>query len=107
MGQKGDKHTPEAQFSCEAFIEKLSTIKEITSKKMFGGHGIFHKGKMFGIIDSKGQAYLKTDKSTATLYIEKGSVPHGKMPYHSVPDSLLADSAQLVEYAKKSIALVK
>ena len=54
MGVKGIKRTQEADLTCTLLIERLSLIPGITSKKMFGGYGIFHDSKMFGIIDSKG-----------------------------------------------------
>ena len=31
---------------------------------MFGGFGIFCDGKMFGIVDAKGNCYLKADETT-------------------------------------------
>ena len=106
MGQKGDKHTNEAQLTADFLVEKLNSIEGLTSKKMFGGHGIFHAGKMFGIVDSKGQAYLKTNEETAPKFIERGSVQHGKMPYHSIPQQFL-NSDQLVGLAEESIKISK
>ncbi|WP_370089904.1 TfoX/Sxy family protein [Ekhidna sp.] len=106
MGQKGDKHTNEAQLSAELILEKLSSINGITSKKMFGGHGIFHEGKMFGIIDSKGKAFLRTNDDSKTAFIEKGAEQHSKMPYHSIPDSIL-NSDNLIKWVEKSIRISK
>ncbi|MEP5614282.1 MAG: TfoX/Sxy family protein [Cyclobacteriaceae bacterium] len=107
MGQKGDKYTNEAQLSVELLLEKLSSVEGLTSKKMFGGHGIFHDGRMFGIVDSKGQAYLKSNDETAPKFLELGSIQHGKMPYHSVPDEILNSTAGLLDLAKTSIEISK
>lgn len=107
MGQKGDKHTSEAQLSAELLLEKLSAIDGITSKKMFGGYGIFHEGKMFGIVDSKGNSFLKTDESNEVDFIKKGSSKHGKMPYHSIPEEALQSIDLLVVLAEKSISISK
>lgn len=63
MGEKGKKLSQESVLTTDLLMERLSQIGGITIKKMFGGHGIFHEGKMFGIIDSKGQSYLKADDS--------------------------------------------
>ena len=104
MGQKGAKHTNEAQLSADLVIEKLSSIEGITTKKMFGGHGIFHEGKMFGMVDSKGNISLKVDEKLEKEYLSLGSVKHGKMPYYSVPADIL-DSEKFVHWAKKSIAI--
>jgi len=54
MGVKGDKTSQDSVLAAELLVEKLISIGSITSKKMFGGHGIFHEGKMFAIVDSKG-----------------------------------------------------
>ncbi|MEQ9403012.1 MAG: TfoX/Sxy family protein [Cyclobacteriaceae bacterium] len=107
MGVKGDKHTNEAQLSAEFLVEKLSEIDGITSKKMFGGHGIFHEGKMFGIVDSKGQTYLKTNEESVDEYVKKGAIPHGKMPYHSIPEGVLSAPSELIRLARKSIEISK
>lgn len=101
MGQKGDKHTNEAALSVEVFVEKLSMIKGITSKKMFGGHGIFCDDKMFGIVDSKGNYYLKVDNELEKEYVVHGAQKHGKMPYYQ----LLSDM-DLITWAKKSIEIL-
>ncbi|MEP1094405.1 MAG: TfoX/Sxy family protein [Cyclobacteriaceae bacterium] len=106
MGQKGDKHTNESQLAAELLLEKLQTIEGVTCKKMFGGHGIFHEGKMFSIIDSKGQVFLKTNDETASKYLEKESVQHSRMPYHSVSDEILS-SSELVDLAKEAIEISK
>ncbi|MEM7297935.1 MAG: TfoX/Sxy family protein [Bacteroidota bacterium] len=106
MGQKGDKHTNETQLSADLLLEKLSSIRGITSKKMFGGHGIFHEGKMFGIVDSAGTFFFKTNDKTKLKYESLGSQTHAKMPYHTVPDSIF-NSQELTDWAKESISLSK
>ena len=102
MGQKGDKHTNEAQLTCDLLLEKISSIGGITSKKMFGGHGIFHEGKMFAMVNSKGVAFLKTDLEEPA----EGSVKHSKMPYHSIPEDTF-HSPKLMELANHAIAISK
>jgi DNA transformation protein and related proteins len=79
MGQKGDKHTPEAQLNAELLLEKLSVIEGVTSKKMFGGHGIFHESKMFGMISAKGIAFLRTNDSNRNQFLSKGSKQHSAL----------------------------
>lgn len=104
MGQKGDKHTNEAQLTAELFLEKLSAIEGVTSKKMFGGHGFFHDGQMFGMVDSKGSVALKVDNDLEQEYVKMGSSKHGKMPYYTLPNDLF-ESDELTSWVKKSIAL--
>lgn len=104
MGQKGAQHSNESQLSAELVLEKLSPIGGITSKKMFGGHGIFHEGKMFGIVDSNGNIALKVDGLLEKEYLSLGSKKHGKMPYYSVSNRIF-NSDEFIEWAEKSISL--
>ncbi len=104
MGQKGDKHTNEAQHTAELLLERLGSIEGITSKKMFGGHGFFHDGQMFGMVDSKGNVALKATGDLEQEYIKKGSSKHGKMPYYSLPEEIF-NSEDLISWVKKSIDL--
>jgi DNA transformation protein and related proteins len=107
MGIQGDKMTPASVLSAEAFVERIGTIGDITSKKMFVGNGIFHEGKMFVIIDSKGKYLMNVVESNQAEYEKKGSERHSRMPYFSIPDDVLTDPKTLVSWAKKSIKASK
>jgi len=74
---------------------------------MFGGHGIFHKGKMFGMVDSKKKSYLKANESNASNFENMGPIKHRRMPYYSVPKEIQDDSNQFITLAKKSIEISK
>ncbi len=87
----------------DLLAERLKAIGDISLKKMFGGHGIFHKAKMFGIIDSKGRPYFKVNDSNAVDFEKSGAMKHGKMPYFSIPDSVLKDQKKLLEWATKAL----
>jgi len=107
MGIKGDKLTQDSVSTAEELVNKLSAIGGISSKRMFGGHGIFHEGKMFALVDSKGQCFLKVDDSNKTDFEEKDSFQHSRMPYFSIPDEVMNDQDKLIAWAKKSIAISK
>lgn len=107
MGIKGSKVGQQSVLSAELMAEKLISIKGITMKKMFGGHGIFHDGKMFGMIDSKGQSFLKADDSIKADFEAKGANQHSRMPYFSIPQDILENQNELVNWAKKSIEISK
>lgn len=103
MGIKGDKLNQEATMVAETLVAKLGGIDGITSKKMFGGHGIFHQGKMFGIVNSKGQAFLKANAFNKEDFEKYGALQHGKMPYFSIPDEVVNNTDRLVAWAEKAI----
>ena len=107
MGEKGKKLSQESVLTAELLLERLSPIGGITSKKMFGGHGIFHEGKMLGIVDSKGQGYFKADDSNRADFEAFDSHKHNRMPYLSIPEKIFNDPETLVTWAKKSIDISK
>ena len=107
MGIKGDKETAGSALTAEYITDKLSPLGKITSKKMFGGHGIFYEGKMFCIVDSQGGAFLKADDSNRADFEQSGSEQHSRMPYYSIPDNVLEEQDQLIAWSKKSIAIQK
>ena len=107
MGIKGAKLTEEATLLAKQLVEDLSDAGDITSKKMFGGHGIFESGTMFGLVNSKAEAYFKADDSNRSRFEEVNSHQHGKMPYFNVPEHILKDKDKLLIWAKDSIELSK
>ena len=107
MGVKGDKMQKASEEQKQLLVEKLVQIEGITTKKMFGGHGIFHENKMFGLIDSKGIVFFKANESSAGDYLDAGSHKHSKMPYYSVPNNIFNDFDKLDAWAKKSIEISK
>ena len=107
MGTKGDKHSSQAQLAVELFSERLSEISGIISKKMFGAYGILHEGKMFGLINSKGEVYLKADETIRHKFDKAGAHSHGKMPYFSLPDFVFTDPEKLLTWVRDSIGVSK
>lgn len=107
MGIKGDKLNRDSTLAANLLCEKLSAIEGISTKKMFGGHGVFHEGKMFGIVDSKGSSYFKVNSSNKTDYEQLGASQHSRMPYFSIPKQLFDNQEELIIWAKKSISASK
>lgn len=48
-------------------LEVLRPWRQVTAKRMFGGHGIYHAGVMFALI-ADGQLYLKVDDESRTAF---------------------------------------
>ena len=93
----------------QTFIQdQLQGLENITSKKMFGGVGFFHDGKMFGMIG--GDSFrLKVDDSNREMYVERGLTAYMSsetkkgMPYYEVPADILEDKDKLLEWVQVSI----
>ncbi len=107
MGQKGAKLTPEATEAAELLVRRLSTLGEVTSRKMFGGYGIFESGSMFALITSTGVAHLKVDDTNLERFEQAGSEKFGRMPYFEIPESVLGNTRSLRKWASESIAIAK
>ena len=106
MEVKGSLTDDEKRKFAESFLEKLSGLEEVSSKKMFGGYGLFYKGKMFGMITAKGGAYLKADDSNKEDYLALNSSKHSRMPYYEIPDEIFNNDKLLISWVQKSIDLV-
>jgi len=108
MGNKGDKNSNRSNEQAAFLVTTLSPLGEITSKRMFGGNGIFFGGKMFAMVNAKGDCFLKADPPLLAEFAKMGSVKHSRMPYGSVPEQILSEEEALLGWAKKSIdVLVK
>jgi DNA transformation protein len=92
--------------------EQLASLGRVTSRRMFGGVGLYANGLFFAILDGD-QLYFKTDDSNRADYEARGSKPfcpfpdkpEMKMNYHDVPADLLEDAEELCRWAKKAVAV--
>lgn len=88
-------------------VDKFVQFEGNTTKKMFGGHGIFHENKMIGLIDSKGIVFFKANDSSTGDYLAVGSHKQSKMPCSSILSNFFSDFDKLDIWAKKSIEISK
>ncbi len=107
MGQKGAKLTQEATEVAELLVEKLATLGNVTSRKMFGGYGIFESGSMFGLVTSGGVAHLKVDDSNRAKFEKAGAEQFGRMPYFAIPPNVLKNTRSLRAWASASLVIAK
>lgn len=103
MGAKGEKASDAGNEAAEALLDDLQALSGLSTKKMFGGNGVFGDGVMFAMVDTAGRCYFRADDETSRRYERAGSERHGKMPYWEIPAEVRADHASLLEHA--SIAL--
>lgn len=92
------------------FVESLGDVFErfgrISSKKMFGGYGIYHQGVMIALV-ADDELYLKSDKEIADRYQALGLQPfnyekNGKtvqMSYYQAPEEIFDDPESAREWA--------
>jgi DNA transformation protein and related proteins len=99
----------------EAYIEYLHELLEplgkITSKKMFGGHGVYCNGVIMGLVIDEA-LYLKVDEQTEALFVNEGCEPfvyqtklkQVAMSYWSVPDEAMESFEQMLPWARLAYA---
>ena len=89
-------------------MDQLSEFEGATSKKMFGGIGIFKDGLMFAMITSENRFYLKVDSDLIPKFEQAGmqAFDHAKrgkgMPYWSAPADVIEDKQLMRQWAEKS-----
>ncbi len=102
MGEKGARLTQASESFQDNVVARLDSLGGITSRKMFGGFGIFHDASMFAII-SKKTLYFKVDETTLDAYKKARAKQHRPMPYYSVPSTVVAKIASLHQWAREAI----
>ena len=95
------------------FAEELHDVFErfgrITLRRMFGGHGVFHEGRMFGLI-AGGRLYLKADAQSAAFFEARG-LPRfeyqrqgktARIGYFEAPPELFEDRQEAALWAGRA-----
>ena len=86
-------------------LDLLGGISGITSKAMFGGHGIYRNGKIFAII-ADDELYFKAGEESKEFFEAEESHPFtykrmGKtyrMNYWLVPEKIMEDREKFAEW---------
>ena len=98
----------------EFVIEQLEQLGPITTKRMFGGVGLY-AGDLFFALVAKDVLYLKTDEAMRRTMKQAGARPfepypgrgRGKTQYYSVPVSMLEDGETPAAWATQAVAVAK
>ncbi|MGI9318376.1 MAG: TfoX/Sxy family protein [bacterium] len=90
-------------------VELMQTVGPVISKRMFGGHGIFLEGLMFGLI-ADSDLYLKVDGENLEDFVSRGLQPFSyfkkdkefKLSYYQAPEETLEDAETMREWGNKA-----
>ena len=93
-------------------LDQLAGLGGVNSRRMFGGAGLYKDEFFFGLI-ADDVLYLRVDDSNRNDYASRGVAqfkpyadrPHLSMNYFEAPAEVLEDPAELVEWARGSIAV--
>ncbi|MDG3578597.1 TfoX/Sxy family protein [Rhizobium sp. YJ-22] len=92
----------------DAIEEMFQALGEITIRRMFGGKGIYHLGRIVAI-ELRGEIMLKGDAETAEAVEEAGGRRwtydgrKGKpvaMPYWTIPDGAYDDPDEMAKWVR-------
>lgn len=91
-------------------LEQLEPLGGVSSRRMFGGAGLYRDGLIFGLV-SGDAVYFKTDETNLADYQAAGAERFDPMPerpakfsYFSVPIEVLEQPDELAAWARKALA---
>ena len=93
-------------------LEQLAALPRVSSRRMFGGAGLYREEFFFGLI-ADDVLYLRVNDSNRSDYATRGMAafrpyadrPHLSMSYFEVPADVLENSAELAQWAQRSVAV--
>ncbi len=90
-------------------LDQLEELGGVEARPMFGGFGLYHHGRFFGIIAAD-VLYLKVDDITRGNYEAAGMPPFKPyahrpvtMKYYAVPPDVLESAPELARWAREAI----
>lgn len=93
-------------------IDQLSRVEPVTSKRMFGGVGIYC-GELFFALIAEDQLYFKVDDSTRPAYEAQGMEPfrpfgeEHAMGYYEVPVAILENTEMLGDWMRAAMEVAR
>ncbi len=94
-------------------LELFEGLGEVTHRKMFGGLGLYHNGKIFAVMMSDGHVLLKAQGGFEKRVAAEGWQPWtyetksgatARMPYWRLPDVALDDPETATELARQALS---
>jgi DNA transformation protein and related proteins len=90
-------------------LEQLAELGPVTSRGMFGGHGLYLGDQFFAIVH-RDRLFFRTDESSRPDYERRGSGPFPPnerqtlKSYWEVPGDVLDDREAAVEWARDAVS---
>ena len=91
-------------------LDQLAQLGGVSSRRMFGGVGLYCDEFFFGLI-AEDVLYLRVDDSNRSDFTARNMAqfrpyadrPHLSMKYYEAPADVLEDAAELVIWARRSV----
>jgi DNA transformation protein len=93
-------------------LDQLAGLQGVSSRRMFGGAGLYCDEFFFGLI-ADDVLYLRVDDSNRADYSVRGMAqfrpyadrPHLSMNYYETPADVLENASELVTWVRRSVAV--
>lgn len=103
-----------SQTYLDAVMDQIGQVAPVTSKRMFGGAGLYSDGLFFAVLDND-RLYFKVDDSNRDDFVEAGMGPFRPFPdrpdymmqYYELPAGVLDDPDALVHWLAKAVAVAR
>lgn len=92
----------------DRILDRLAALGEVTSRPLFGGHGLYRSETIFAIVFG-GKLYLKVDERSIADYESRGMGPfrpnerRTSKSFYEVPPDVLSDPEALLSWAGEAI----
>jgi DNA transformation protein and related proteins len=91
-------------------LEQLSALGDVSSRRMFGGFGLYRGSQFFGLVFGD-TLYFKVGDATRGDYEARGMArfrpyrdrPQLSMSYYELPADVLEDAEELVLWARRAV----
>lgn len=91
----------------DSLPEVFERFGRVEARRMFGGHGVYHEGRMFALV-AQDTLYLKADAKTLPAFDALGLAPFSfqrgdktmQMSYRQAPADLFEDRDEAARWAR-------
>ena len=105
---------PIVEFHDYVMGDVLINMSDITSKRMFGGYGLYQDGSIFAIITDESELYFKVDDTNREEFKKRGShqfiytghknkKPTG-MPYWLLPEEIFEGDKEALRKPREGLS---
>lgn len=95
----------------EFVLEQLSAVAQVSSRRMFGGVGLYSGEVFFAVIDND-TVFFKVNDATRPRYVRRRMPPFSPIPgkpamtgYYQVPPGILENADELAKWAREAVAV--
>jgi DNA transformation protein len=97
----------------EFVLDQLSAVRQVTSRRMFGGVGLYSGEVFFAVLDND-TLFFKVNDDTRPRYVKRRMQAFAPIPgkpamqgYYQLPSAVLEDRDELSSWANEAIGVAQ